>query len=148
MDDKGQLDEEIKESLTWVRCLECDGLCGYLPSAPICPNCGAEVPDYLFVESEPWPDFPEIDSLLGEEREMEEKDETQLDYRELYERAEMDRSFWFALAKELAAVLVTETWEEWGDEHGELLSLPLSPVSPAAILAYYQEGVKREGVDE
>jgi len=98
---------------------------------------GVEVPDYLFIKSEPWPDFPETDSLLKE-----------LDYRELYKDAERGRSFWFALAKELAAVLVTETWEEWGDEHGELLSLPLSPVSPAAILAYYQEGVKREGVDE
>ena len=110
--------EPVIENLKWFRCLECTGLCGVLPSYPFCGNCGAEVPDYLF------------------------------DYRELYKRAEIDRSFWFALAKELAAVLVTETWEEWGDEHGELLSLPLSPVSPAEILAYYQEGVKREGVDE
>ena len=49
---------------------------------------------------------------------------------------------------ELAAVLVTATCEEWGDEHGELLSLPLSPISPAEILAYYQEGVRREGGGE
>jgi len=88
--------EEIKESLTWFRCLKCDGLCGCFPSFPICPNCGAEVPDYLFVESEPWPDFPETNSLLEE-----------LDYRELYKDAEIGRSFWFALAKELAAVLHT-----------------------------------------
>jgi len=44
-------------------------------------------------------------------------------------------------------LLVTETWEELGDEFKELLSLPLSPTSPAEILVYYQEAIKREGID-
>ena len=122
--------QPIMPHRTLFNCPECNFICDVVWR--FCPGCGQELGRAWIAVSDARMDFQETDSLK-----------------------EAERVIWKELAKELAAVLVTVTCNDWMEERKDLLDLPLSPTRPEEILTKFKEqlqwewsGREAEGSDE